>query len=111
MAAKFKEQNSCLIATIDGEIDHHSAAQLRESIDLELHKWHIKTLVMDFSRLSFMDTSGIGLLMGRYKLISSFGGSMYLCGLSPHLQKIIRLAGLEKMMPILDTLDDIASNE
>ena len=68
------EEKSKLTAYISGEIDHHSAKSIRKEIDINVEKLKPTDLYLDFSKVDFMDSSGIGLVMGRYKLQSERGG-------------------------------------
>lgn len=86
-----------LFATLAGEIDHHHAKDLRETIDNVCAANLPSTLVLDFGGVSFMDSSGIGLIMGRYKLMSDLGGSVRVVNVPEHLKKVMQLAGLQKL--------------
>ncbi len=80
-----------------GEIDHHAARDVRERIDAEVERLKYKTLLLDFSGVSFMDSSGIGLVMGRYRLMQTLGGNLLVTGTSERIGKVMRLAGLDKL--------------
>ena len=80
-----------------GELDHHAAGEVREKIDTALLLQNIRTLRIDLSGLTFMDSSGIGLIMGRYRLMKAMGGAMQVAGASERMDKVMRLAGLEKL--------------
>ena len=84
-------------ACLSGEIDHHSAAQMREKIDESVIQSGAKTLVLDFSLVTFMDSSGIGLVMGRFRLMQENGGELVLQNLPAPLRKVMKLAGLDKL--------------
>lgn len=99
MPVAFDHREGVLTAAISGDLDHHTAASIRESIDRMAESAMPQVLVLDFGGVSFMDSSGIGLIMGRYKLMDSMGGSVRVEHASPQLQKIIRLAGLS-LLPI-----------
>ena len=86
-----------LTVFLSGEIDHHSAALIRASIDDAIIHKHPSLLVLDFSAVSFMDSSGIGLVMGRYKLMKTVQGRIRVENLSPSAYKVMVLAGLEKL--------------
>jgi len=101
----FQKKKSVLIVKISGDIDHHCAGRIRYSVDMELLSGGIKKLVLDFSELDFMDSSGIGVIMGRYKLIKGLGGSVYVVGAAPHINKVIQLAGLNKLIGLCDKID------
>lgn len=91
-----------LTTLLVGEIDHHSAVPLRAQIDEAIELYRPKLLVLDFGGVSFMDSSGIGLVMGRYKLIAAFGGTIRLAHIPQPLQKVMRLAGLERLAAITE---------
>lgn len=99
MPVTFDHRDGVLTASISGDLDHHTAASIRESIDQMAESAMPKVLILDFGGVGFMDSSGIGLIMGRYKLMDSMGGSVRVEHASPQLQKIIRLAGLS-LLPI-----------
>ncbi len=82
---------------LSGEIDHHTAAAIRQEVDERAEKTKPAVLTLDFADVSFMDSSGIGLIMGRYKLIRALGGQLQVTGASGSMAKIMRLAGLEKL--------------
>lgn len=94
---RMETQNDELIAYISGDIDHHSARAIREQIDGEVTSMYIKKLYLDFKDVTFMDSSGIGLVMGRYKLIRSQNGSVIIQNCSVHIKKVMRLAGMDKL--------------
>ena len=83
-----------LVASLDGDLDHHSAENLRERIDRELNRTGAVNIAFDFSRVSFMDSSGIGLIMGRYKIVRALGGKVIIYGLSDSVRRIIDMSGV-----------------
>ncbi|MGN0674492.1 MAG: anti-sigma factor antagonist [Oscillospiraceae bacterium] len=93
------EENT-VIARLSGEIDHHSAKSLRDDIDLAIDRHHPKQLVLDFDGVTFMDSSGIGLVMGRYKSIKPYGGSIIIENTGAQIKKVMRLAGLDRLAVI-----------
>ncbi len=99
MPVTFDHREGVLIAGISGDLDHHSAAPIREAIDRMAESAMPKVLVLDFGGVGFMDSSGIGLIMGRYKLMDSMGGSVRVEHASSQLKKVIKLAGLS-LLPI-----------
>ncbi len=86
-----------------GEIDHHSAAVVRVSIDDMIRSRKPRILALDMSAVDFMDSSGLGLIMGRYSLMQSCGADMYVLDPSPATEKIMHLAGMERMIKIKHT--------
>jgi stage II sporulation protein AA (anti-sigma F factor antagonist) len=93
----FSEKEDELIARIGCDIDHHSAKPMREKIDNKLFETKPRMLTIDFSAVGFMDSSGLGLILGRVEKASTLGISVRLTGLSPTLMKLVRLAGIERV--------------
>ena len=85
---------------LSGVIDHHTVRKVRDEIDSEIYKGVVKQVVLDFSGVDFMDSSGLGLILGRYTKITDMGGRLTLRGLSDDIMKIIKLSGVEKFIPI-----------
>lgn len=86
-----------MTARLSGEIDHHIAGTLRNTIDTAALKDKPHELVLDFTDVSFMDSSGIGLVMGRYKLQAEQNGHLTVKGTSPQIKKVMKLAGLDRL--------------
>ena len=96
-------EDGVLEAVLGGELDHHGAVAVRTLIDAEICRLCPKKTVLDLSELDFMDSSGLGLLMGRYALIKRMGGEMVLLSPTPAVLRIVRLAGMERMLKIETT--------
>lgn len=97
MEVKTNIDGEVLKARIVGDIDHHTAKNIREKIDGVIERCAPKLLVMDFREVSFMDSSGIGLVMGRYKAMDSLGGGLKITNPSPQIRKVMHLAGLDRL--------------
>ena len=89
-----------LVLTLHGEIDHHSAVQIRTEMDALLLESLPKKVVLDLSSIEFMDSSGLGLIMGRYALMQKLGGELTLKNPHERLVKIFTLAGLQRIVRI-----------
>ena len=87
-----------LIVYLSGEIDHCSAEKLRREIEFLLQDKTIMRLTMDFSHVSFMDSSGIGMLIGRYKTMAARGGLVFAKGMEPVISRLFHMAGLHRFM-------------
>ncbi len=83
-----------LTAQLTGEIDHHTAREMREKIDAAVIRGEITTLQLDFGGVTFMDSSGIGLIMGRYRLMQGRGGQVEVVKASKRMKKLMEMAGL-----------------
>ncbi len=100
MAVTIISKGETITACLDGEIDHHTAADMRAEIDKAVGEQSPTLLVLDFKNVSFMDSSGIGLVMGRYKAISEIGGELAIVNTSTQIGKVMRLAGMERLAKI-----------
>lgn len=89
--------DNILTAKLYGEIDHHQAPAIRQKIDGQKESLRPKELHLDFSGVSFMDSSGIGLIMGRYRQVSLVGGRLKVVNVPHSLQKIINLSGIDSL--------------
>lgn len=96
----FSIKGRVLSAKIKCEIDHHTARRMRDKIDEELYANKPELLVLDFSEVRFMDSSGLGLILGRSEKCALIGASVRLSGLSDALYKLVRLSGIEKVRNI-----------
>lgn len=83
-----------IIAYLIGEIDHHSAIEIREKIDNTITFKKPQHLILDFKNVSFMDSSGIGLVMGRYRILQSFHATLEIRNVTHQTKKLMELAGL-----------------
>lgn len=86
--------NGIMTARLYGEIDHHIAPGIRSAIDARIESTHPRVLRMDFSAVSFMDSSGIGLVMGRYRSVSLVGGTCEVVNIPAPLSRVFALSGL-----------------
>ena len=98
--AIFFEEGDTLRVLLPCEIDHHVAKPIREEVDTKIFMISPRLLVLDFSNVSFMDSSGIGLILGRAVLCDERGCRVNLFGLSRTLMKLVRLSGIEKIKNI-----------
>lgn len=97
MSVEIRTTGSTVTAYLSGELDHHTAREMREAIDSSVELNMPSTLVLNFKNISFMDSSGIGLVMGRYRIISKTGGELHITGTSPQIHKVMKLAGIERL--------------
>jgi len=102
MQVSFETCNNTLIIKLNGELDHHSASYVRDSIDDEILAKNPKNIIFDMSRLNFMDSSGIGVIIGRYKLIASNGGKVGIVSMKPQIRRIYEICGLKRIIPSYD---------
>ena len=97
MSVRIEQTGEVLTAYLGGEIDHHTARPVRERIDRALAEKKPRLLVLDFTEVGFMDSSGIGLIIGRSEKAAEISAAVRVEGLSPTLSRLLRIAGLERV--------------
>jgi len=103
---KLYNEGSTLVAVVKGELDDNNAANIREELDKAIMQSTVRNLVFDFSELDFMDSSGIGVIIGRYKNIQNVNGMVAIAALTPQVEKIIKMCGIEKIIKTYDTVTE-----
>ena len=91
---------------ITEEIDHHTTKEIRRKADYEIQRYMPKKALFDFDCVVFMDSAGIGMLIGRYKTMMHINGNLGLINVKPNIRKILEMSGVLKIIPIYDTLED-----
>ena len=94
---ELKTEPQKLTAVLSGELDPHHAKEIRETVDFAVQEQLPQTLVLDFTRVTFMDSSGIGLIMGRSHLMEEYGGVLEILNPSPQIRKVLRLSGMDRL--------------
>lgn len=98
-------QGNVLVARIQGEIDHHIAGELSRILDMEIVSTSVTTLVLDMSGVSFMDSSGIGVIMGRKKNMALLGGNICVSGMKENVRKLLEVTGFKGVIDFYDNVD------
>lgn len=93
-------RNSVLLIRLKGELDHHTADQLRQQADSAMEKHDIKHIVLNLEELHFMDSSGLGVILGRYKKVKKNNGEMIICAISPAVKRLFEMSGLYKILKV-----------
>lgn len=105
----FEVNQHVLIVRLQGEIDHHEAKQLREEWQDQMTRHNIQHVIVNVEKVSFMDSSGIGVLLGRYKEVAQVGGEMVICSITDPIQRIFDLSGLFKIIRLQEDEEDALS--
>lgn len=106
----YLDQKNLIIEFMATELDHHIASEVRDEIDDVLMSKSIKNIIFDFKNINFMDSSGIGVIIGRYKKISNDGGKVMIINANDRIKKIFNLSGMNKIIDVFDTSKEIASS-
>lgn len=96
-----------LCIRLEGELDHHTADELREKVNRVMDEQMVQHILLNLGNLTFMDSSGLGVILGRYKRISGLGGEMVVCSISPAVRRLFELSGMFKILR-LETDEDYA---
>ena len=99
---KYEVQENCLTIFLPGELDHHNAEEIRKRSDYLIDQNHIRYVIFDFTDTTFMDSSGIGVIMGRYKRIYMLGGEVCAVHTSERMKKILTMSGVSRIMQIYE---------
>ena len=102
MESKFYEKDELLVFKITEEIDDFSVQKIRRKADYEIERYMPKRVVFDFDSVTFMDSAGIGLLIGRYKFANILGGKLEVANLTPSVKKIFEMSGILRLIPTTD---------
>lgn len=98
LAIELDVRETVLCIRLSGELDHHAAEDLRTKVTEVLAASPIKHILLNLENLAFMDSSGLGVILGRYKQIKSAGGEMVVCAISPAVQRLFDMSGLFKII-------------
>ena len=100
MESKFYEEDKLLVFKIKDEIDDCSVQKIRRKADYEIERYRPRKVVFDFNSVTFMDSAGIGLIIGRYKFTNMLGGKLEVANLTQSVKKIFEMSGLLKLIPV-----------
>ena len=100
MEVVYENENKVLWLKITEELDHHTVERLRKKADYEIEKYIPRKVIFDFNNVTFMDSAGIGLILGRYKNVSILGGKLELTNVSKQIIKILNMSGLSRVIEI-----------
>ena len=98
MESNYLKEDKTLVLKITEELDHHTVEQIRRRADYEIERHIPRKVIFDFNQVSFMDSAGIGLILGRYKNVSILGGKLVLTNVSEQVAKILKMSGVTKLV-------------
>lgn len=97
---EYYKQGNKLVVLLTKELDHHNATLIKEQIDLFILSGGIRDVVFDFEETTFMDSSGIGVILGRYRMLNPISGNVYVKNMNKEIQRIFLISGLHKLVEI-----------
>lgn len=98
MQINFYDKNKQLFVIIEGELDHHTSENFKELLENKLSNKKYDEIILDLDKLSFMDSSGIGVLIGRYKELKGYGTKLSVINVKPQVRKVFEISGLFKLI-------------
>lgn len=98
MATEYQVENRKLYVRLDGELDHHLAQKVRHQCEIILKSYPIKDIEFDFSKSGFMDSSGVGMILGRYRQIQPLGGTVSISHMNHTVKRVVHMAGLHRII-------------
>ncbi len=107
MDIELKQVRNTLIVRVEGELDMLIADKMRSDIDKKMDNNEIKNLILNMEKVSFIDSSGLGVILGRYKKISSKNGRMFIVGARPQVEKILYFSGINKLVSMYGNEQDV----
>ena len=102
MESKFYEDKKMLVFKITDEIDDCSVQKIRRRADYEIERYMPRKVIFDFDSVTFMDSAGIGLIIGRYKFTNMLGGKLEVANLTQNVKKIFEMSGILKLIPVTE---------
>ena len=102
MESKFYEKDKLLVFKITDEIDDHSVQEIRRKADYEMERYMPKRVIFDFDCVTFMDSAGIGLIIGRYKFANMLGAKLEVSNLTQSVRRIFEMSGILKLILAID---------
>ena len=102
MESEFYEKDKLLVFKITDEIDDHSVQMIRRKADYEIERHMPKRVIFDFDSVTFMDSAGIGLVIGRYKFANMLGAKLEVSNLTQSVKKIFEMSGILKLIPVVE---------
>lgn len=105
MIVKHFIKDKILLFEITEELDHHNSERIRNRADYEIQRIMPKRVIFDFKRVSFMDSAGIGLIIGRYKQANCFEGKLEIINVNSKIRKVFEMSGILNIIPILDDFE------
>jgi len=100
---ELKLEAACLFVRLKGDLDLYSVDKIKELVDHELKRTQARLLLIDLSRVAFMDSSGLGFILGRYRHLRGKGGRVVLAAPGPQVRRVLELAGVERIIKIYDS--------
>lgn len=100
MGVNMKQQDDIMTVMIIGDIDHHTAREIREDIDEKIEQNFPRQLIIDMKNVDFMDSSGIGLILGRYRIMLLYKGNVKIANANKQVTKVLKISGVDKLIEI-----------
>lgn len=105
MEVRLLGEKRALLVCLTGELDHHTAGKVKEEVDRMIRSTNAVSIIFDFTGLNFMDSSGIGMVMGRYKKVRTLGGRVIAFGVNAQIMRIMEMSGIDRIIKLTPDYD------
>lgn len=105
MNVKHFIEDKLLVFEITEELDHHACEIIRRRADYEIQRFMPKRVIFDFNRVIFMDSAGVGLIIGRYKTINNLGGELVMMNVNEKVKRVFEMSGVLRLISIIDNYE------
>lgn len=105
MDIKLISEKRAILIKVDGELDHHMAEKIRDAADRKMRSTNARNVIFDLSDMNFMDSAGIGVIMGRYKKARMLGGRTAVYGTNTQTLRIIKMSGVDKVIKVVPSIE------
>lgn len=106
MRLKLIGEKRAVVVIPSGEIDHHSADKIRTMADAEIKRTNAVNVIFDFRGVTFMDSSGIGIILGRYRLVKALGGEVIIFGADGGVRRVLDMSGIDRIIKVTTSLEN-----
>ena len=106
MNVKHFIEDKILLFEFTEELDHHESEKIKKRVDYEIQRFMPQKVIFDFKKVNFMDSAGIGLILGRYKIANFYGGVLEIINVKPKIKKIFEMAGILKIISIIENVKE-----
>ncbi|WP_073093228.1 STAS domain-containing protein [Thermosyntropha lipolytica] len=107
MDVEIKMVRNTLVIRVNGELDMVMAEKLKKEMEARLDEGEVKNLIVNLEKVTFIDSSGLGVIIAGYKKVMAANGRMYIVGAKPNVKRILILSGVSKLIPIYDTEQEV----
>ena len=104
--ATFRRYRDVLVISLPSEVDHHSSQGMKEAAETHIKNGHVRYVIFDFGKTNFMDSSGIGVLLGQYRLMAAVRGRVAVCSVDRRINRILDMSGIYQIAERFENIEE-----